>query len=139
MKNSYDTDDIFQNVFEKLYRYPHQFNGEEHIKKWLITVCANECKSHFVSSWRRRVEPISEQLENTLLVEDKDGEDGDVLNAVLALPKKYRSVVHLYYYEEYKISEIAEILGIKETTVQTQLARARARLKISLTGGQYHE
>jgi RNA polymerase sigma-70 factor (ECF subfamily) len=139
MKNSYDTDDIFQNVFEKLYRRPQGFGDDGHIKKWLITVAANECKSRFFSSWTRRVGSITEELENTLCAEDAYNESSACLNAVLALPKKYRSVIHLYYYEEYSINEIAEILGIKETTIQTQLARARARLKVSLIGGQSHE
>ena len=49
--------------------------------------------------------------------------------AIFNLPKKYRLVVHLYYYEDYKISEIAEIINIKETTIQTQLMRARSIIK----------
>jgi RNA polymerase sigma-70 factor (ECF subfamily) len=91
-------------------------------------VAINECKSHFLSSWRKKTVPI----DNGLLLEDTMVSDNDVLQAILALPQKYRIVVHLYYYEEYKISEIAEILKIKETTIQTQLQRAREKLKNTL-------
>ena len=47
----------------------------------------------------------------------------------MKLGEKYRIVVHLYYYEEYSVKEIAEILNIKETTIQTRLMRARAKIK----------
>ena len=51
---------------------------------------------------------------------------------MLALPQKYRIVVHLYYYEEYSVREIADLLAIRETTVQTRLMRARAKLREKL-------
>ena len=56
-------------------------------------------------------------------------EQSDLYDAVQKLPIKYRSVVHLYYYEDYSIKEIADILKLRETTVQTQLMRARKKLK----------
>lgn len=59
-------------------------------------------------------------------------EESDLFLAVMSLPKKYRIVVHLYYYEDYSVREIAEILSRKETTVQTQLMRARQKLKEQL-------
>lgn len=59
-------------------------------------------------------------------------EYSDLYDAVLSLPGKYKIVVHLYYYEDYSVKEIAEILSLKETTVQTQLMRARKQLKIKL-------
>ena len=59
---------------------------------------------------------------------DLTTEEG-VLADVLLLPRKYRVVIYLYYYEEYSIREIAGMLGKKESTIQTQLARARKKLK----------
>ncbi|HHT66078.1 MAG TPA: hypothetical protein GX017_08340 [Clostridiales bacterium] len=58
-------------------------------------------------------------------------EESDVLTAVQQLPLKYRSVIHLFYIEGYSISEIGSILGLKVSTVGSQLARAmlRSRLK----------
>ena len=55
-------------------------------------------------------------------------------DAVMGLDSKYRIVVHLYYYEGYSIKEIAEILHIKETTIQTRLMRARAKIKSKVKG-----
>lgn len=59
-------------------------------------------------------------------------EKSELYYAVMELPQKYRSVVHLYYYEDYSVKEISEILDIKETTIQTRLMRARKMLKQQL-------
>jgi RNA polymerase sigma-70 factor (ECF subfamily) len=125
-KNRHDTDDITQNVFVKLHKHLGSLGDEQHIKKWLVKVAVNECKSHFTSSWRKRMVPITREVEE---IPAPNHEENELLQIVLALPKKYSLAIHLYYYEDYKISEIAEILGEKETTIQTRLARARSMLK----------
>lgn len=55
--------------------------------------------------------------------------DSGVLETVLKLPLKYRTVIHLHYYCGYSVNEISEIQKIKVATVKTQLSRARAILK----------
>ena len=65
-----------------------------------------------------------------LVQEDK--EEQELLIHIYSLGKKYREVVYLYYYEEYSVKEIAEILQRKESTIQTQLATARKKLRIKL-------
>ncbi len=59
-------------------------------------------------------------------------ENSELFYAVQKLPVRSREVVHLYYYEEYSIKEIAAILGISETAIQTRLMRARGKLKQEL-------
>jgi len=135
-KNRFDADDITQNVFLKLYKCTKQFENEEHLKKWLITVVVNECKNHFSSYWFRKILPLTEKEESTFIV---DNPDNELLEIVSNLPKKYRLVIHLYYYEDYKIKEIASILNEKETTIQTQLSRARDILRKKLDGGIENE
>lgn len=127
-KNLADTEDITQEVFVKLYNNFYLFKNEEHLKKWLMRVTINQCKTLFLSAWKRKILPITDQEENTFY-ETLEIENNEILDAILKLPKKYRLVIHLYYYEDYKISEIAGILNIKETTIQTQLSRARSLLK----------
>jgi RNA polymerase sigma-70 factor (ECF subfamily) len=129
MKNRADADDITQNVLLKLYRSEGPFENEAHIKHWLIRVTINECKSAVRSLWRQ-----TENLEdyvNSLAMPTQ--EHTDLLEAVLALPKKYRVAVYLYYYEGYSTAEMAELLSLPEATVRTHLARARAKLKTILT------
>jgi len=60
-------------------------------------------------------------------------EDSELFSAVMKLDEKYRAVIHLYYYEDYQIKEIAEILGSSESAVKSRLSRARKLLKIMLS------
>jgi RNA polymerase sigma-70 factor (ECF subfamily) len=129
MKNNHDTDDIVQNVFVKLYKQLGRLKTREHAKRWLIRVAVNECKNHFKSSWVNKIIPFEEHIDE---VEPQNSND-DVLQAILELPQKYRVVVHLYYYGDYSIKEIAELLKIKESAIQTQLGRAREKLKTILS------
>ena len=57
-----------------------------------------------------------------------------VRDAVEELPEKYRLVIHLFYYEELSVTEIARITNQKESTVKSQLFRAREMLRESLKG-----
>lgn len=66
-------------------------------------------------------------------------EGSALFEAVASLPEKYRSVVHLYYYEDYSVKEIAQILQKKETTIQTRLMRARKKLEQQLKGAWQDE
>lgn len=58
----------------------------------------------------------------------------DLLEAVLALPEKYKDVIYLYYYEGYSAAEIGSILKKNVNTVYTLLTRARQILKTKLEG-----
>ncbi len=123
-----DADDIFQEVFLRYVRSRPVFESEEHRKAWLIRVTVNCAKKHWSSAWRRRTVPL----------EDSDTfelpEENELYEAMRKLAPKYRSVIHLFYYEGYSIAEIGGILGVRESTVRTQLTRARARLSEMLKG-----
>ena len=128
-KNKYDAEDVLQNTFIKLLQSDTKFEDEMHIRKWLVRVTVNECKSMWRSFWRKNVLSLDEMETET---EFTTPEKSDLYDAVMKLQPKYRIVVHLYYYEEYSVREISEILGIKETTIQTRLMRARNNLKQQL-------
>lgn len=136
-KNKYDAEDILQNVFLKLLQEDTEFEGEEHLRRWLIRVTINCCKDLCKSFWKKRMVSFDEVKQN-YSYEFSGNEKSDLYEAVMGLPQKYRLVTHLYYYEDYSIKEISEILSVKETTVQTQLMRARNKLQIMLKeDGQY--
>ena len=130
-KNKYDAEDILQNVFLKLFQSEIQFQNDEHLKRWLIRVTINASKDLMKSFWKKRTVGIDEAKES-YREQFSDTQKGELYEAVMGLTQKYRMVIHLYYYEDYSVKEISEILGIKETTVQTQLMRAREKLKAKL-------
>lgn len=123
MKNLSDAEDITQDIFIKLLEKKPIFENEEHEKAWLIRVSINLSKDKLKSSYFKNTEP----LDDTFIHVTKD--DNEVIQAVLNLPLKYRSIVLLYYYEGYSIAEVANILTLKEATVGSQLSRARKKLK----------
>jgi len=127
-RSTAEAEDIAQEVFIKyLTKAPH-LTGEDHLKAWLIRVTINSSKSYLRSSWFRKNVPLSEQ--EGFIIEDST--NYDIHNAIMALPKKYRTVVILYYFEDYTVREISKILNRTETAIQTQLQRARGKLKEEL-------
>lgn len=125
-KNRSDADDVFQEVFLRYFRSKPAFFSDEHEKAWFVRVSINCSKKLLLSSWFRRTAPLEENLSF------ETPEESDLFHAVIALPLKYRSIVHLFYYEGYKIKEIAKLTSQQETTVATQLQRARQLLKTRL-------
>lgn len=124
-------DDVTQEVFLRFLREEKPFRGEEHIKAWLLHVTVNCTKKLFSSAWYRRTVPLSCDITFS------DPEVNDVYLAVAKLPVKYRTVIHLFYYEDLSISDIAACLGRKESTVKSWLRRGREALKKELGGDAY--
>ena len=135
LKNEADTEDIFQTVFLKYAMSRTAFASEEHEKAWFVRVTINACKDLLKSFFRSRTVPLEELLEQPAQV---PRDYSDVLEAVLALPQKYRDVVYLYYYEGYGAEEIGQLLRKSVNTVYTWLARARKLLREKL-GGDWDE
>lgn len=122
LHNKQDAEDICQSVFVKLINYKQPIGvGKE--KQWLLACAANACKDHLKSFWRKNTVQLDESIVFSC---DTDKELWEVVNS---LAPKYRVVVHLYYYEGYSQEEIAEILKISRTAVQTRVSRAKSQLK----------
>ncbi len=129
LKNRADAEDVMQTVLLRLYECQKPFEGEEHVKHWLIRVTVNESRKLLRSFWRRNTLALEEQLDRPVF--DRP-EQSELYDAVMALPEKYRLTVYLYYYEDYSVQEIAEALKANPSTVQTWLMRARGRLRDDL-------
>ena len=121
-----DAEDIMQEVFVRLLRAGPDFADRAHARAWLLRVAANCANDWFRAPWRRREGPLTDSLPAP------EHQDGGVVEAVLALPAKYRTAVHLYYYEELSVAEIAKITGKSESAVKSRLFRARAMLREAL-------
>ncbi len=135
--SAHDAEDITQDVFLKYYRADIIYNDEEHRKAWLIR-CAINCTKNLVTSAWFRHRASDEGLENMEENGDIPGSDGDidkieqknaVMSAVMKLPEKYRTVIHLFYFEDMSVAQISKATGIRESTVKSQLSRARDMLK----------
>lgn len=128
-KSKENSEDVYQDVFLRLSKKLPNFESEQHEKAWLIRVTIN-CSKNLLNS---KFLKYKEELKEDITFETK--ERHDIYYAVQELPLKYRTIIHLYYYENYKINEISKILNIKENTIKSNLSRAREKLKQKVEGG----
>lgn len=128
-KSKENSEDVYQEVFLRLSKKLPDFENEEHEKAWLIKVTIN-CSKNLLSS---KFLKYSTEMNEDITFETK--ERHDIYYAVQELPLKYRTIIHLYYYENYKINEISKILKINENTIKSRLSRAREKLKQKVEGG----
>lgn len=134
LKNSAETEDAVQNVFIKYINHDKEFESDENIKAWLIVVAKNECKNilkHWFRSKRTDLDSVGEPS-----YEDSHN-DGEVMEKLMSLEKKYRLPLYLYYYEGYSTPEIAQMMDTNHSTLRTNLAKARKKLKIMLEEDEY--
>ncbi|MDE6627450.1 MAG: RNA polymerase sigma factor [Lachnospiraceae bacterium] len=128
MKNETDAGDMVQETFLRLIRSGPEFETEQKVKAWLIVTASNCCKTQLTRWWRtKRVEYNEEQIKTIA-----DRQDRELLESVLGLDKKYSVPMYLYYFEGYKTGEIARMLNINSSTIQTRLAKAREILKLEI-------
>ncbi|MEK3903969.1 RNA polymerase sigma factor [Paenibacillus sp. FSL R7-0179] len=127
-----DAEEATQDTFIKLLEKAPVFKDDEHQKAWLIRVITNHCKNLLGRGWRKR----EVKLEGVEPVTADNPEELAVLQLVLALPVKYKTVIHLYYYEDYPVQEISRILQISESAVKMRLQRGRQLLRLELEGAE---
>lgn len=140
LKNAEDAEDVVQEVFFRYMKSDVVFENREHEKAWFIKVTLNCCRKIWNSAWfrHRGILPEDLKLDRAALGEEteenylKDERSRELLQAVWKLPDKYREVIHLFYYEELSVKEIAEIVGKKESTITSRLTRGRNILKKKL-------
>ena len=130
LKNPADAEDIFQDVCLTLLTKIAPLFDDVHIKNWLIRVTINKCKNFLKSSWQRKRDSLDAVADTPAEVSPS------IPELVYSLPEKYRNIIYLYYYEEYTVAEIAEILKENKNTVNSKLQRARKKLKEILEEGE---
>lgn len=123
-----DAEDTAQEAMLRLWRTDTNFEGEDHLRRFLVRVTLNVCRDFSRSPWRKRTVP----LESCREPEFSTPERTELYRAVMDLPAKYRLPLYLYYFEGYAVAEVGQLLDLNPSTVQTRLARARAKLKQEL-------
>jgi len=135
MKNPSDAEDCVEDAFVRALSRDLPFEDEVHERKWLTVTAINICKDKLKSAAYRST--VSMEEDSVPEPASEEPEDySDVLEAVLALPEKYKDVVWLFYYDGYQTDEIASMLGRPPSTVRNQLRDARAILKKTIEGGR---
>lgn len=126
-----DADDIFQDVFMKLFTSAPAFESEEHLKAWLIRCTVHTSVNLLKSAWRRYT--CAKDESESAVSKCASNETHESLHRALKrLPEKYRVAIYLHYYEGYSTEEIAVFMNIKPGTVRSLLSRGRDRLKLMI-------
>lgn len=142
VKDMHKAEDVFQEVFIKVFKKYDTFKGNSSEKTWIMKITVNVCKDYLKSFWIKRVflnsdreiynkEYNVESLDDSII---KSIESRELLNKVMDLSVKYKEVIILYYYQQFTTREISEMLKIPEGTIRTRLFRARELLKKNIGG-----
>ncbi len=127
--NSVDAEDVLQEVFCRYIRFAPEFADDGHAKAWFIRTAVNCSSTLVTSAWKRRAALGENTGEDMTVTMERDTE---VYYAVMELPKAQRTAVHLYYYEDCTVREIAKLTGSSESAVKSRLHRAREELRHQL-------
>lgn len=137
--------DIVQNAFIKCYKNLDLYRFDAQVKTWLYRITINECKD-YLRSWNYKMVQvrsfINESTRSILPSTEKSVIDNynneEMKGNIFSLPKVYREVIYLYYYESLTTEEIANVLDISVNTVKTRLRRARQKLKSIIKEAEFY-
>lgn len=125
--NASDAEDVVQDTFVKYLQKAPVFENSEHEKAWLIKVATNQCKDILRFHHRHPNVDLDDIAEIAEFADDTG--DHEILDALMTLPDKFRLVLVLYYVEEYRIEDIAKMIGKTTSAVKMRLKKGRLLLK----------
>ncbi len=125
--NAYDAEEALQEAFIRLLYKAPPFTDPEHEKRWLLRVQINICKDMLKSGWRSRMVHLEEAGSYQM-----DSDSLYIMERLVSLPQKYKSVIYLHYYEGYQLQEIADLLGIGLSAAKMRMKRGRELLRMEL-------
>ncbi len=126
--NAEDAEDVVQDTLFKYWQKAPEFNDLEHEKAWLLTVTANRCRDLLRTRKRRGEMALETVLESSGEIAKQTSESG-ILEALMTLPEKYKQVLYLYYVEEYRVEDIAGMIGRTSSAVKMRLKKGRQLLE----------
>ena len=142
LKSKELAEDVYQETFLRVVRSYSSYRRESSEKTWIISIAVNICRDYIRSAWKRRVVVTDDFLtytadSDTEEIIEKRSEKQALINAIMKLPDKYREIIHLFYYQEMGVNDIAKVLRIPGGTVKSRLFKARTMLH-DMIGGEAH-
>ena len=126
-------EDVTSEVFLKVIENINGFKGnEKQFRCWLYRIATNAVNNHLRKTARRkRILKVAHEQINSLIADYEEPADKLALlrEAVFTLKSRYQTIITLRFFENLKLTEIAEVLGSSPGTVRSQLTRALAKLR----------
>lgn len=136
LKIEADAQDVLQETFVTAYRKIDSYSGSGSFEGWVRRIAVNYCLAKLrIDKMQFAVE--GNDLQNEVVSEENDTlkqeeTEANLLRALKELPDGYRTIINLSILEDFSHREISELLNISESTSRSQLARAKAALKLKL-------
>ena len=127
-------EDAVQETFLKAYKGLDSFKGNSSEKTWLIRIAINVCNDMRRNSWFRFIDQKIDVERLQIPKWEQNDVSISLMMEIMRLPRKYMEAILLYYHENMKVAEIAEMLGISDTVISRRLKKAREMLKGMLEG-----
>lgn len=125
-----EAEEVLSNGFIKVLTKIKQYNGEGSFEGWVRRIMVNESLNYIRGKQTLYVEIDEDKLsKEDFLIEEENFAEEELLKMIAQLPEGYRAVFNLYAIEGYNHKEVAEKLGVTESTSKTQLRRARLYLQ----------
>ena len=122
--------DLFQEVFMRLFEKERSFDSEEHRKAWLIRTTLVCCQRYLSAAFKNTTLTLEEVGDLAAIPEEEHG----LFAALLKMPAKYRIPIQLYYIEGLPAETCGEILNLRPGSFRSRLSRGKAMLKELLKG-----
>ena len=138
VQNQSDTEDLYQDIFLKVWKQIHTFQFRSDFYSWLYRVAVNTCYNFHASHRRHYWAEVRDHVDQSAVIEltgDRDSSAAAqaVRHAIRKLPTRQRTVVVMHYIEGNPISVIASLLKINDGTIKRYLFRARETMRKELT------
>lgn len=130
-----EAEDVLQDAFVKVFEHLGQFQFKGSLEGWIRRIVVNTAIKTFdrksFTHEQIGIDP-SWDTASTEPLTDAQLSEADLLRMINQLPDGYRLIFNLYAIEGYNHQEIADMLGIQESTSRSQLVKARKQLQIQL-------
>lgn len=134
----HESEDLAQEIFLKIYKNLDKFKGNSSVYTWIYRITINTCLTYLKKKGKIIQEELDENIASNECLENKiiDNYSKEELRYWLfKTPTQYRIPLYMYYFEEMKISQIAEVLESNENTIKTRLKRGKEYIK-NCSGGE---
>lgn len=134
---SEDASDVYQDTVMRAFKYRSGFRTDENFKTWIFTIAHNQVK-HYFNRFKKKVLHSDPQLLQNLSDDSHDSEQQlvrDIYRLAGKLKPDWRRVFFLFYDQQFSISDISEITGLKEGNIKFILNRCRELIKQMIHSG----
>ena len=124
-----EAEDILQEAFFKILKSIKEYSGKGHFENWMKKIVVNTAITYFHKEkkhyYHDEIEEVKDYELQYTLSPDKELDEKELVNLLKKMPDGYRIIFNMYAIEGYKHKEIAEKLGIEESTSKSQYLRAK--------------